>query len=512
MGRCDEAQRLVASSVSATDSSSHRIAWNALVRSGGEVIAKLASVAFYVVMARELGDHGFGDFMFALSLTSLLLLAAGFGIDDLTIREVARDRLKANEYLSSSIGIKVSTSIVLLLAAAIVVNVAGYSHDARLAVYLVGAGTAVELLSWSWHAIFAGYERLDLTSVSIIVQRLATAVVGSALLLSGYGVVTASAVFLGGAVLGFVVGHAQLRRLIGSTRVRLERSRWLPLMKAGFPLGLVTLLLVLLIKVDTVLLSFLSGGDNSEVGLYNAAYRLVEATMFITWSIAHAALPWLARQDDGRSEALARGCELGLKGVTAVLMPIGVLFCILAEPLIELFYGPGYEGAITSLRFLAITSVLYGLNYFSAMVLVSRRRPTAFIRTALVVIVQNIAFNLVLIPRYGADGAAFNAALSGLLLAGASIYQVRRTAGRLSLARVLAGPLLAGGAAAGVVLAAQLPLVASSAIGLGTYAAVLLTFERAAFRDDAELARSLLRRRPAGDVPPVTPRPVDAGP
>lgn len=497
----------------AGDESSRRIARNALIRSAGEVIAKLASVVFYVVMARELGEQGFGDFMFALSLTSLLLLGSGFGIDDLTIREVARDRRRAGEYLGSSIGIKVTTSILLLLGAAVVVNIADYSHDARLAVYLVGAGTALEILSWSWHAIFAGYERLDLTAVSIIAQRVLTAVVGSVLLLSGYGVVTASAVFLAGAVLNFLVSNVQLRRLVGSLRLQMDRSRWLPLMKVGFPLGLVTLLLVLLIRVDTVLLSFLSGGDNTDVGFYSAAYRLIEATFFITWAISHAAMPWLSRQPEGPSEALARGSELGLKGITAVLVPLGVLFCVLAEPLIDLLYGADYAGAITSLRWLAVTSVFYGLNYFAAMVLISRQRPSAFIRTALVVIVQNIVFNLILIPRYGADGAAFNAALSGLLLAASSMHEVHRTAGGLSPVRVLAGPALAGSAMAGVMLLADLPLVPAGATGVVVYAVVLLLFERVAYGEDADLIRRLMRRRgAASEGPPVTPRAADAGP
>src|SRR3712207_6855227 len=47
------------------------VARNAAFRSGGEVVAKLASVAFYVAMARALGETGFGDFQFALALTTV---------------------------------------------------------------------------------------------------------------------------------------------------------------------------------------------------------------------------------------------------------------------------------------------------------------------------------------------------------------------------------------------------------------------------------------------------------
>ena len=42
------------------------------------------------------------------------------------------------------------------------------------------------------------------------------------------------------------------------------------------------------------------------------------------------------------------------------------------------------------------------------------------------VTVENVVLNLIMIPKYGADGTAFNAALSGVLLAVLSIALVSR--------------------------------------------------------------------------------------
>lgn len=480
-----------------------RIARNALIRSGGEVVAKAASVAFYVVMARELGSEGFGDFMFALSLTSVLLLGSGFGVDDLTFMEVGRDRKRSGDFLGDAVAIKLLTSVVLLSAAAIAVNVADYSDEARLAVYLVGTGNAVETMSWSWHAIFGGHERLELTSVAVIAQRTVTAAAGVAVLLSGGGLVAASAIFLGGSLLGLLVSHVQLRRLVPWMRVRTHHRRWLPLIKAGFPIGVATLLFMVLIKVDTVLLSFLEGGDNREVGFYSAAYRLVEATMFLSWIFSHSALPWLARQEAG-GVGLARGCEVGLKTLTAVLMPIGVTFAVLAPQLTELFYGSAYDDAITPLRLLGLMTVLYGINYFASTVLVARGRPGGFTRSALVIIVQNVVFNLILIPIYGASGAAFNAVLSGVLLAGLAVRQVGLTTRRIDPGRAFAGPLTAGAVMAGAVLLAGLALIPSMLLGGLVYAGALLAFERLVHPDDVRLALSIAR---GGSERPLEPQP-----
>src|SRR4051812_14674455 len=112
-----------------THAPSRRIARNAAVRAGGEAIAKLASIAFFVVMARELGQDGFGEFMFALSLSTVLVLASGFGTEELVAREVARDRTRVHGYLANVAAVKAATSVVLLIVAAVIVNLGDWSAE-----------------------------------------------------------------------------------------------------------------------------------------------------------------------------------------------------------------------------------------------------------------------------------------------------------------------------------------------------------------------------------------------
>ena len=71
---------------------SRRIAVGAAARSVGELVAKVASLFLYVAIARELGDESFGDFVFAISLATMLTVAAGLGLQDLLAREIAKDR------------------------------------------------------------------------------------------------------------------------------------------------------------------------------------------------------------------------------------------------------------------------------------------------------------------------------------------------------------------------------------------------------------------------------------
>src|SRR4051794_31930021 len=116
------------------------VARNATFRIGGEVLAKVASLAFFVTMARQLGKDGFGEFQFALALTGALIYIAGFGTDQLLAREVARDHGRAGRLLSDAAAVKVLGGLVMLGVAAVIVNLGSSTAEGRAAVYVVGIG------------------------------------------------------------------------------------------------------------------------------------------------------------------------------------------------------------------------------------------------------------------------------------------------------------------------------------------------------------------------------------
>jgi O-antigen/teichoic acid export membrane protein len=463
-------------------SAPRRIARNAALRMAGEIVAKLASLAFFVVMARELGARGFGEFQFALALTGALIYLAGFGTDQLLAREVARDRGLAGRLLADAAAVKVLGGLLMLGAA---VLIAAASSEAVAVVAIVGAGALLEVLSKSWHSIYQGYERLDLVSATLIVQRVLTAAVGIPVLLAGGSLVAAAAVYAGGAAVAVLVCELLLRRL-GVRRARLDVSGWLPVMRAGVPIGVVSLLMIVLLRLDVTMLAFLT--DAATVGVYAVAFRLVEATQFMGGAMAMAMLPWLARA----GAELTRGFALGLKAVNALLLPIGLALTLFAEPVIDLLYGSEFERSVVPLQILGLMTLLYGINAYAAVSLVARYRPLAYGRLLVPVIALNVVLNLILIPAEGANGAAAAALASGTLLAALALWQARVVLGPADLVGAFGGSVLGGVAMAAVVLALDAPWVLELVLGSVVYGIVLCAFEWLARREDARVYLSAL--------------------
>jgi O-antigen/teichoic acid export membrane protein len=468
-----------------SDTVPRRVARNAAVRMAGEIIAKIGSLAFFVTMARELGAHGFGEFQFAAALTGALTFIAGFGTDELIAREVARAHGRAPRLLADAAAVKLLGGLAMLAVAVAIVNVGNYTAEGRAAVYIVGAGSLLEVLSKSWFGVFQGYERFELISATLIFQRLLTAAVGIAVLLSGGGVVAACLVYAGGSLAAVAFAEVLLRRL-GVHRARVDRAGWVPIVRAGIPIGLIGLLLILLLRLDVTMLSFLS--DAATVGIYAVAYRLVEATQFIGSAMAMATLPWLARTAMG----VARGYRLGLKAVTAVLLPIGLGFILFADPIVDTLYGRAFAGSVLPLQLLGMGSLLYGLNAFAAATLIARDRPGAYTKAIAPVILLNVGLNLILIPRHGAAGAAFTALVSSTALAALGLWQARRVVGPADLIGAFSGPVLAGMAMAGAVLALPAPWLAEMALAALVYLGVLGGFEWLTRREDARVYLTVL--------------------
>ena len=476
-----------------TSGSARRVARNAVVRSAGDIVGKLATFAMFVAIARKLGPTGFGDITFAIALTGQLLLVSGFGMDTLLAREVVRKPSLLGSFMGNTVVVKVFATVPALLIVVAIVELGGYSNDARIATYLIGLSTAIDVLENTWNAAFQAHERLEFVSAVVVFQRVVTGGLVVAVLAAGEGVIAVSGTFLVVSVATILLAM-WLLRFVASPAWSVERSRLIPLLRAGFPIGLSLLLLTVLLRVDIVLLSLLSG--NQEVGIYGAAFRLFEASMFLSWSLSSAMLPWFSRKHLESRARFVRGYEVGLIVLLSLLTPLGVICIFLATPIIHLLYGASFDASITPLRLLGVVLITYGVNTLTATALAAVDRPSVMHRILSLTVLQNIAMNLVLIPPYGANGAALTAAVSGLLLGTLSMWQATRTLGHVRLRRIFIGPAVGAGAMGLAVVAVDFRLIPGLLLGGVAYLAALLIVERVFFPDDFSRLVGFVRFRP----------------
>jgi O-antigen/teichoic acid export membrane protein len=475
-----------------TASASRRIASGTLARLAGEAVGKVGSLAFFVVIARELGKEHFGDFIFAMSLSTVFLFVTGLGLQELVGREIAKDPRRAHDLVWNVIALRALALVALLVVMTGVVAVQGRSLEIAAVILIVSAGIGFEDQAQTLYAVFNGRERQQYVAFTLIVNRVSTALVGIGAAVAGAGALTIAIIFAAGSGLGLATAYWLMHRFVLRPRVSIQPRAWRTLLRASAPLAGAGILATLSFRTSVVLLGLVAAGS-AAVGEFGASYRLIEATMFVPAAFNAAALAWFSREAE-----IGRGFEMAIKTVLALMLPIGLGIALFAEPLIEALYGAEYAGAVTPLRLLGAMAALWAVNTTVLTVLVSRARPDVYTFPALLALVPNAVLALVLIPAHGANGAAIAALAGAAVLVTLVLPRTARLVGAGGYVRVLAAPLAAGAAMALCAAALSgLPWIPAAIGSVATYAAVFLVIERVFSPGDFAFYSSVARPRVA---------------
>ena len=432
-------------------------------------------------------------FAFGLSFVTIVTALANLGQDRVLTREVARSHPLINTYLMNTIALKLVLALPAL-AGAIAILSAVASRQTRDVAALLGVAVVAEQLMATCFATFQAYERLVFLPVALITQRFLTTGVAIGAMLGGSGVVAVAAIYLGGACIGLATAAWLLITRVVRPRLTTQRHLWRGLMMAALPIGVAVVFALVLFRADMVMLAAMASAD--DVGKYAAAYRLFEASMFLSWGWRTAVYPVYSRLSRTSSPSVRLVFERSLKLAVALTpLPLAVGAAVFAHPLVDLLYGSEYEASADALVLLAPAIALYPVAYLASYVLISQDRQRVLVPLYAAIAVENILLNFVLIPSHSLYGAAFGTSLSQLLLSAIFMWVAVRYLGGLGWIRVLTGPVLAGGLAA-VVAALLYDHFGIAVVAMSvTYVAVLLGFERRVFPEDAAVLRMVMPLR-----------------
>lgn len=369
---------------------------------------------FYTVyLARILGVSEFGLLTVALAYFSIISSVADFGFNRFLIREVARDKEKAAELLWNIVILRVTLTSVLFA----LFSVSLYFLDSdKMRVGIAALATLAVLpqaIAFSFDAIFVAIQKLQFSALSLFISSLITALVGFILVGSGLGVLGA----VNALILGQVIYAATLLiLLIKNKKLILSAVRVSTVKKIIFgslPYGLLGILGLLYFRIDAVLLSYLRG--NFETGIYGAAYRFLEAIMFIPGAFAVALFPALAKLHDVKPGEIKKLYFKSLKLMGIVSMVLFLAYFLILPEIIK-FFLPDYFMAIEAIKILSLSIPFIFLATPGVQVLFSSDK---YLKTVILLSVFTLSFNVILnlifIPLYGFLAAAWITVASDVL-------------------------------------------------------------------------------------------------
>ena len=156
----------------------NRLLKNTSVLLASNIITKVLSALFIVVLARYLEDFGFGQYNFALSFAAVFIIFSDLGLDALTIKNVARDRSLGGGYLETVGMLRIGLSLILV-AASLAIGWALNIDEYLLQVILVaGLAYMFDKVSGLFYALFRANERMELEAAVQVMWKIAQVTLG----------------------------------------------------------------------------------------------------------------------------------------------------------------------------------------------------------------------------------------------------------------------------------------------------------------------------------------------
>lgn len=460
-----------------------------------QMAIKVLSFAFSVLIVRRLGQDAFGQYTAVLAYVAIFAFIADLGLSPYSVREVARWRdlpdgtERASALYSNVVALRLMLSALAIVLVVSMVWISGQPLVMVGAVALSALGLALYSIQGTSDAVLGGFERLDLVSGAKVISQVTFVCVGALVLLLGfgyYGLIAAN--LLGVAVMTYVCWQA-IRKL-GIRLTRAFASQWPRLLRASFPFGVIGFTLGLSYKFDTVLLSQFR--SDAETGYYNAAYSLVFSAVMLSNAINTALYPSLTRQSSSDPASLGRIYERALRYLLIVSLPVAVGGSVLAGQIVPFLYGNAFEPAIPALRIIVWVAPLMFASEFLGYVVLIRDNERHAARAVLISTSVNVAFNLILVPRYGLIAAAGMTVLTEAVLVSQYIWLLRHALRPMRWGPTLVRPAMAaiGMGLALMLIGPHVHVIVAIVCGAAIYGALLLLLG-ALGSDELRFMRSL---------------------
>jgi O-antigen/teichoic acid export membrane protein len=390
---------------------------------------------FYVfVIERDVqnvvGTADYGIYFTLLNLTLLLSMLNDFGIRNFASRYIAQHSHLLQKYFPDLFAIKLILSGLYLLLVGVLAIALGYWKSYALLVSVL----ALSRLTISWidffRSIIIGLERYRMDSWLSVLPRLSLLVIGAILLwipalrtqfsIEWFVYAELTALIISLAATLFIV-LPYLRQ----TRLRFHRQRTLFFLRQSLPYALIAFLMMIYSRIDAVMLEQILPNGQEEVGIYAAAYRLLDAAIMFSFLFANLLLPMFARLLKQQKELLAL-VNMSSQLLLSISIAATVSVFLFRQEIMQLLYVDStvYWGQILGMLMWSFIAV--SATHIFGTALLADGRLKALNCLFVVGIALNVLLNALFIPHFGAYAAATTTLLTQSFIVLGELWLVRR--------------------------------------------------------------------------------------
>ena len=306
---------------------STKIAYNTIIQFIGKFISTVLGLVAIAIITRYLGQTGFGEYTTALTFISYFAIFADLGLTLVTVQLISQPDAKQNYILGNLLGLRLISALLILGLGPITVLFFPYSTEIKIAVAISSLSFFFIALNQILVGLFQKNLRLDKVSIAEVSSRiiLVPAIFIAIKLNSGLIGIMISTVIA--SAVNFILHYIQARSF-ARLKFYFDFNFWKKIIRRSWPLAVTIVFNLIYLKTDTLLLSIIPRkseiGILAEVGIYGAAYKVIDVLITFPFMFAGIILPLLT----------ARWAKKNIKEFKNILQKAFDIMMIIAIPLI----------------------------------------------------------------------------------------------------------------------------------------------------------------------------------
>jgi O-antigen/teichoic acid export membrane protein len=416
----------------------------------GVFLSKLFTYLYRIVIARYLGPEVYGIFSLAFIIISLAIAISSLGLGEGVMRYISyyrgkNERMKISFIFHKSLRIIFISSIffalVLFLSSDIIAIKLFHNIDLVLYLKLFSLSLPFSVIGLVFIYTLRAFEKIKLyTLLNNVLPAGLRLLFISVIIFLGFKinavifsyVVSVICTF----VIAFYITKVSLPKIFGtfkiSERKKIILSRELftyswPIMVLGFINGI-------FYWIDSFTIGFFQ--DTYYVGLYNSAVPIVALLGIASELFMQLFFPLITKEySKGNMELISQTSKQVSKWIFIINLPVFILLIFFPGAAINILFGSEYLTAESALRILAVGGFAGIFVPLLSNIISMSGRSKLLLSNIVIVSIFNLILNIILIPIYGINGAAFSTSLSWIILSVVLFFEVFKIAGFIPLRR-----------------------------------------------------------------------------
>lgn len=359
--------------------------------------------------ARILLPEGIGAVNFLNSIINYIVLLTSIGIPLYAVKEVAKYRDDKSQRDKITVEILILSTILCLLGYVAVWMLAKFVpqiHEQAALFYVLSITILFTAIGVNW--FYQGIEDFKFITIRAIIIRTLSAIALFIFVKNSSDLIFYGWILVGSTVGNNIINFFHLRKHISLRNISYNELNFYRHLKPALQVFILNMIISLYIQLNSVMLGFLSG--DTAVGYFAAGTKISHIGLTIISSLGTVLLPRCSNLlKAGDIQGFNRIIHKSLNTTLALSLPMTVGLMILATPVTIIFCGSEYYDAIPVLLLNAPVVIFISLtNLMGIQILYPKDKINIVIWSVSGGAIFNLIINFLLIPPYGATGAAIS--------------------------------------------------------------------------------------------------------